>query len=452
MRLAIAAAFAGLIWGVFQALEDTGWTYPLARGGVLGCVAVLSVLLVVRPAQVLVDGRAPGDGVVRAWCLAVGAVAAAIVAGLIWAEGARSSRVLAVGLLAASAGLAGLGALGGAGRAVCEWVGRHSGLVLAAVGVVAVGVRLVAFGRHLPYPDLNDIGQTTLDAIAAVMQGRNPYAEAIDFNTPDPAFPGYKYPPAMMAIYFPLGATLGVVGVRVTNLVLDLVTAGLVVALARRHGLEKVGVAGAGVVAASLYLLMPIVAADIFQRGVTDLAAVVPMLVALLLAPRHAGWAGVAAGLAVSMKLFPGVLAVLCCVPAQGRGRYAAGVAVGLLPMAAGLAWDPVAFVRSIFLFNLYRPPNASSIAAALPGVGGWVLKLGSAAVLAGVAALVWWRRPGTLEQGTLERCAAVVVATVAVLAAGPVVHNNYMIWWLPAFAVVAAGPLAVLVGVRREG
>jgi hypothetical protein len=190
---------------------------------------------------------------------------------------------------------------------------------------------------------------------------------------------------------------------------------------------------------------MPIVAADIFQRGVTDLAAVVPMLVALLLVQRHAGWAGVAAGLAVSMKLFPGALAVLCCVPAQGRGRYAAGVAAGLLPMAAGMAWDPVAFARSIFLFNLHRPPNASSIAAALPGGGGWVLKLGSVAVLAGVAALMWWRPPGILA-----RCAAVVVATVAVLVAGPVVHNNYMIWWLPAFAAVAAGPLAVLVAGPR--
>lgn len=441
-RLAVAAGLAAVSWGVFQALEDTGWTYPLVRGVLLGCVAVLSVLLVLRPAEVLVDGRGPGDGAVRAWCVAVAGMAAAIVAFLLWAEGARSSRVMAMGWLAACAGLAGLGLLGGAGRAACAWVGRHSGAVLAAAGVAAVALRLVLFWRHLPYPDLNDIGQTTLDAIAAVMQGRNPYAEAIDFNTPDPAFPGYKYPPAMMAVYFPLGATLGVAGVRATNLVLDLATAALVVALARRHGL-----AGAGVAAASLYLLMPIVAADIFQRGVTDLAAVVPMLLALWLAPRHAGWAGLSAGLAVSMKLFPGVLAVLCCVPAQGRRRYAAGVAAGLLPMAAGVAWDPVPFLRSIFLFNLVRPANASSIAAALPGAGAWVLKLGSAAVLAGVAALMWWRRPGTAA-----RCAAVVVATVAVLAAGPVVHNNYMIWWLPAFAVVAGGPLGVLVARPRGG
>ena len=38
------------------------------------------------------------------------------------------------------------------------------------------------------------------------------------------------------------------------------------------------------------------------------------------------------------------------------------------------------------------------------------------------------------------------VIGSVFALLSGPVCHNNYLLWWLPAFCVLLAGPLAGLV------
>jgi len=433
LLLAVPLAGATILYTTFLAIEDTAWTHSLPRGGLLVCMAVLATLLVRQPAAALVLGVHPADRRARIAALAVGVVALGLGAGLLVVAGTPFSRAQAALLAAGSAALILVCWAGPAGHAACRWLWRHAGGVAAVLCALLVLVRALLLWRYLPYPDLQDIGQTTLDAGAALLQGRNPYATSVDYNTPDPAFPGYKYPPAMIAAYLPLGLPWGSAGLRVTNLLLDFAVAGCAALLAQRHG----GVL-AGLIAAVLVLAMPFVATDTLRRGVTDNAAVLPGLAALLVLPRSAVLAGALAGLAVSTKLFPGVLFVLCCLPVGRTARFAAGVAVGVSPLLVAAAFDPMAIWRSIFLFNLHRPPNATSVFAALPALLGPALKL----VALGVLGFVAWRA-WHLPRDAVQRCAALVVAAVAVQVAGPVLHNNYMLWWLPALAAVAALPMA---------
>ncbi len=140
------------------------------------------------------------------------------------------------------------------------------------------------------------------------------------------------------------------------------------------------------------------------------------------------------------MKLLPGLFAVMCCLPATGRARYAAAVLVGLAPCFWFLADAPADFVGNIFVFNLVRPPDSTSIIAALPPMGAFALRSAAALIIAGIgiATLV-----GRVD--LRQRCAFLVISIVLALLSGPVSHNNYMLWWLPLFCVLLAFHLASL-------
>ena len=438
-RMALALAGVGLLWAYFQVFEDTAWLFPLPRGALLACVAFLAPLLSACPPAALINlENAAGCKVVRWIILAVAVLTSVIVSLLLVLSGARSSKLaLALIIIICLAPLT-LPAIGIPGRRLLRWVGRNSPVIVVTLCLFAVAVRAVTFMLYLSTPHLEDIGQTTLDALNVVLGGHNPYAAPIDYNTPlsDPMYKGYKYLPVMMAIYAPLGVLWDATGLRVTNLILDMLTAGFIAILAAR-------IAGwtAGGIAATVYLLMPIVAFDLYRHGVTDLAAVVPMLAALTLLDKRPGWAGLAAGLALSVKLFPGVLVVACCIPASAWARYGAGVIAGLLPVAFFFAASPTDFINNILWFNAIRPPDSTSIAAALPDLVAIVLKGISLIVLA-VITLWTLRRSVELQ----HRCAFIVIGSVFALLSGPVCHNNYLLWWLPAFCVLLAGPLAGLV------
>ena len=274
-------------------------------------------------------------------------------------------------------------------------------------------------------PHLIDIATTTLAAGHALLHGGNPYALAIDGGPESAGFTGYKYLPMMIAAYLPLGAPLGQRGVLLTNLVLFLACLWLMKRLGR------------SLLAPFLFLMLPLVAEQIFAKGATDLAAVMPLLAAFVLREKSAFAAGVCVGLSIAAKPVPGILFLPCVVPAAGRGRYALGVVVGLLPILPFLAWSPHDLIANTMIFNLTRVADNTAWLFAAPKLV-TTAHLVVAALYAG-ACLYLWRNPATLA----TRCGVGAMLTLATILAGPGAHHNYQLWWLPFYAVSLALALA---------
>lgn len=309
-----------------------------------------------------------------------------------------------------------------------------AGRLLLTLVIALAALELLYGAVRLVHPRLIDMATTTMAAGHAMLAGRNPYTLPIDPELAG-AFGGYKYLPVMPAIYLPLGLVLGARGVLVTNLLLQGATIALMLGLGRRLGTPR-----AGAIGVALYLSLPLVAQQLFAKGTTDLAAVVPLLLAFLAFDRSDFLSGLCAGLSIAAKLFPGVAFVPCLLPAGGRARvrYALGVAVGLLPILPYAFAAPTAFYDNIVLFNAIRPPDTTSWLAFVPA-GAAVAARSIVATLAVAIFVHVWRRPPDIA----TRCALAAALTLAAILAAPTAHHNYQLWWLPFYALALATVLA---------
>ena len=312
---------------------------------------------------------------------------------------------------------------------------RAALLALATLLALQTGYAL----KELRHPSLIDAATTTLAAQAVLRKGGDPYAAPLDAaarsQTGTARFAGYKYLPLTFLTYLPLGAPLGERGIVLTNLLLHLATVWLIFRLA-----SALAGPGGGVLAALLYLSLPLVPFQLFAKGVTDPVAVLPMLAALLLAERRALLAGLCLGLSLSAKLLPGALLLPCCLPAAPRARlaYLLGIGLGLLPVLPFLAEGPAALFDNIILFNLVRPADSTSWLLAAPPVAAALAHAALALFYLGVLAAVWRRPPGLAGRAGL---AAMLI--VAAILAGPAAHHNYQLWWLPLLAALLGAALA---------
>jgi hypothetical protein len=317
----------------------------------------------------------------------------------------------------------------------------------ATVPLIAAAAVLLALQtgyavKEMRHPSLIDAATTTLAAGEMLRAGEDPYAQPLDAAavglTGEARFGGYKYLPVTLAAYLPLGLPWGEIGVVATNLVLGLATAGLVFALA-----ACMADAGAGWLALLLYLSLPLVPFQLFAKGAVDLAAVVPLLGALLLVERRPGLAGLCLGLSLAAKPLPGALLLPCCLPSTVRGRlaYAAGIAAGLTPVLPFALWSPGALLDNVVWFNLVRPADSTSWLFGAPPLAAALAHGALALLYVGIAAQVW-RRPPSLPQ----RAGLGAILMLAAILAAPAAHHNYQLWWLP----LAAPLLAVLLASAR--
>jgi len=291
---------------------------------------------------------------------------------------------------------------------------------------LCLALNLAYFGARIVAPHVIDIATTTLAAGQALLHGANPYALPIDTGPEAAGFTGYKYLPAMIAAYLPLGASLGERGVLLTNLVLLLGCLALMRQLAGAR------------LAPLLLLMLPLVAEQIFAKGATDLAAVLPLLAGLALVGRSSFWCGVCVGLSISTKLLPGAAMLPALIPAERRGHYAAGVAVGLLPILPFLIAGPRSFIDNIVLFNLARFPDDTSWLHALPPAIATVAHVVLAAGMVAAALYVWRSNPPIAARSGIA-----AMLGIASILAGPGAHHNYQLWWLPFYAILLSHALA---------
>ena len=187
-----------------------------------------------------------------------------------------------------------------------------------------------------------------------MLAGMNPYSFPVDPVAA--SYSGFKYLPMMAVTFLPLGTVLGIRGIVATNLLLDLAVA----ILLYRAG-SLVGIRGFGIFSALLYLITSYVPLEVYHFGSTDLAAVVPLLFALLLLDSKKAAAGFCTGLSIATKLSPGVFFAVCFLPSSNRLRYVCGVAVGMLPIVPYLLSSPADFFSNIILYPIYRPADSTS-------------------------------------------------------------------------------------------
>jgi hypothetical protein len=290
---------------------------------------------------------------------------------------------------------------------------------------IALLLNLVYFGARVIAPHIIDIGTTTLAAGQALLHGQNPYALPIDTGPESAGFSGYKYLPMMILDYLPLGAPLGQRGVLITNLAILLVCLWLMKRIA-------------GTMLAPLALLMlPLLAEQIFAKGATDLAAVLPLIAALVLVERSSFWCGLCVGLSIATKLLPGLAMLPALIPATRRDLFVAGVVVGLLPTLPFVVAGPQDFWGNIVLFNLSRLPDSTSWLQDMPAGIATAAHLVFAAALLAAAIHVLRSAPPV----TVRAALAAMLGIVAILA-GPGAHHNYQLWWLPFYALALGSAL----------
>jgi hypothetical protein len=306
------------------------------------------------------------------------------------------------------------------------------------VGVVTVlllahALYLVARLDHLNrFKHLPDIAATTLAAARAAVRGENPYTMAIDYIAIDqvgPAFGGYKYLPVMPFVYAPLGLTIGNAGMLLTNLLLDFVTVASIFVAARRDGGRA-----AGLIAVALYLSLPLVFGVLYAKAATDLVPVSLLLGSVLASERRPHLAGMLLGLSVSSKLVPGLAALPACIPLRGRGQFGLGLVIGLLPML--LAWfsAPRAFIDNIVRFNTIRTLDWTS----------WMWNLSPQVIeVSRVALGLVWLTLAVFAiryaTNVTTRSSLIVLLLAPVMLAGPALHQNYNLWWIPFLCIALA-------------
>ena len=295
---------------------------------------------------------------------------------------------------------------------------------------IALALNLVYFAVRIRAPHIIDIGTTTLAAGQALLHGQNPYTLPLDQGPESAGFTGYKYLPLMILDYLPLVAPFGQRGVQLTNLLLLLASLGLMKRIAGTR------------LAPLLLLMLPLVAEQIFAKGATDLAATLPLLLALALTGRSSFWCGVCVGLSIATKLVPGAALLPALIPGQRRDLFAAGIAVGLLPVVPFFLAAPEAFWGNIVLFNLTRLPDSTAWLHAMPaGVAAAAHLVFLAALLA--AAVEVWRRPPSV----IARAALAAMLGIGAILAGPGAHHNYQLWWMPFYALLLGLALAPVRG-----
>jgi hypothetical protein len=300
-------------------------------------------------------------------------------------------------------------------------------------------------------PHVNDIPIHTLAAARAMASGRSPYAVVVDKRAESAEqgrnYDGFKYLPMTAVVFSPAALLDGPPGVILTNACLQVAVALLIFFAARSL---------VGSLAASLslifYLWLPIVPRQLFGPGVTDYAAVVPLLAAFALGDRKPWLAGLLVGLSLSAKLVPALPLAAILAPAEcpwrrGAGRrYWAGFVGGCLPALVYLLWSPADLISNVLLFNLSRPVDSTSWLDGHPTWWRTVTTVGLAGLFVVGAAIRWLADPGRRGRALL-----ILVLTMGTTLLGPINHGNYQLWWIPWLAIVLASCVGPFLAVRER-
>jgi len=343
------------------------------------------------------------------------------------------------------------------------------------------------FLNYLDIPLTNDIPARTLTAARTLLTGNNPYKLSIPpleaIRSSNIYQEGFVYMPFMMLVYIPL-IWLGAKGVLITNLLLEIAAIILLWLIGK-----KIASGVVGLLAVFLYLMTWLVPYELFGSGVTDLAAIVPLLVAVFLFPmsplnnpfssrnlpglrskirkmrrnnnhyfdefygflsqvqgnysrkggyltgsRQMGWVGFFIGLSIAVKLLPGALFIIAFFNKSHWRKYLLGIGFGLIPFWFFLILSPGDFLAGTVLFALIRPGDETSwLYGVSPLIKNSVQILLLLAVLGSTVYV--WRKPVLIRM----RLGIALMLILGLLLASVVNHRNYQLWWIPFYALLTA-------------
>jgi len=360
-----------------------------------------------------------------------------------WNAGAMRAR-LSLALLAATVVLAALSVRRVRVRgAVRQRLGAAGIVLVCAACLPTLYLQAQLLATRLRSPHLNDIPLTTIVAAQVMAAGGNPYRAAVDPRAESREqgrnFDGFKYMPLMAVTYAPAALLDSHRGVILINTALHALTAALIFLVAR--SLAGEAAAALGLV---FYLWIRLVPRQLFGPGVTDLAAMVPLVAAWWVAARRPLAGGLLLGISLSMKLVPALaLAPVIAPPAvpwrdTDSRRFWLGLTCGSVPTLIYFLWSPADFASNVFLFNLLRPVDSTSWLYGYPEIWRRVAAVGLVAVMIGGGVVRWTARPGPFGQVMLA-----YAVTVGLTLLGPANHGNYQLWWLPWFSIVLGVSLA---------
>jgi hypothetical protein len=406
-----------------RAIVDALFATPARR--LLACLLALAML--------------PG-----AW-LVVGIIEAAS-----WDAGARRA-LAALSLLALTVIFAGLAEVRRGGMEPARpTVGLVAAILVCCACLPAIRSQAELGAARFRNPHLNDIPIHTMAAARAMASGRNPYAVVVDKRAESAEqrrnYDGFKYLPMTAVVFSPAALLDGPPGVILTNACLQVAAALLIFFLAR-------SLAGSQAASLSLifYLWLPIVPRELFGPGVTDYAAVLPLLAAFAVGDRKPWLAGLLVGLSLSAKPVPALAVAAIVAPAalpwrRGfGGRYWAGFLVGCLPSLVYFLWSPADVMSNVLLFNASRPVDSTSWLDGHPAWWRTAATVGLAGIWTVGAGIRWVVNPNRRGRALL-----IVVLIMGTTLLGPVNHGNYQLWWIPWLAIVLASCVGPFLAVRE--
>jgi hypothetical protein len=321
--------------------------------------------------------------------------------------------------------------------------GRPTDSVVAAELVTATIIvgweltRTITLFRSGLHTAMNDLGQTTEDAVRALLRDHaNPYLREIARNGDDPAFHGFKYGPGMLLGYWPAGLLPAGVGLKICNLVYLAASVGMLGWLAIRAepstGRTWWLRSTPAVVVSALVLLPERFHHELFNQGAVDMFPVM-LLVAAMLCVRRGWWlaAGLVAGLSFSAKFSPAAFLLVLFVRRHIAPRLVLGAALGLLPFAPFLVWDAPSLVRNVFLFHSGKAFDNTSLYSVTPPELHYLFTTFQVAAVALVVAINF-KRP--LELRSLVGFFALLL--IAIEVSYREMHGNHLVWFVPVVAL----------------
>jgi len=244
---------------------------------------------------------------------------------------------------------------------------------------------------------------------------------------------GYKYGPVPLLATAAMAPALGPLAVTATNVILTFALYALIWLILRDSALPL----------EFRWLAFIAVLADHFpvwyymHFSDSDVWPLVFCALAVLALLRGWQWTlGVALGLALACKLFPSALYLPLVLMARSWRAGLACAAVALVLFVPFAVWDPEGFAGNFFLWAWFMLPDVTSWVSRVPPGLGWAVRLALAAI---VIALYWRLLRGRDE----PPFRAIALVNVAVVAAGTVIHNNYVPWFSIWAALAVAASFA---------
>ena len=239
---------------------------------------------------------------------------------------------------------------------------------------------------------------------------------------------GFKYGPAMLALYSPFLAAFGPVGIPIAHLLL------FVCAVAALAWWERAKRRAAFWTALAIapFVLTPHVATNILDQGHLDLFPVLLCVIAVIAVERgHYAIAACAIGISTAAKLLPG----LVFVPLLFAGPWWSSALALAMPLVclAPFAIDDWTGLQHNIGYPFTRDPDSTALMFSLTGPMVWIVRLIALAV---IGWLLW--RAQRRHWAHVEMLEWILGAQLAILAAGATLHNNYLVWLLPYFGALA--------------